>query len=112
MNLILSFLKPYRIQIILAYSLTAVELAAELLFPFFLGIVINKGITPQDTSQIYFWGSIMLGTSVIAFLAGIVNSYFASHISTSTGYDIREKLFSTIQKFSFDVLSLYPTSMI
>lgn len=112
MKLILSFLKSYKLQIIFAYTFTFIELIAELLFPFFLGIMINEGIMPAQTDRLYFWGSIMLATTIIAFTAGILNSYFSAHISTAVGYDIREKLFATIQQFSFDILSLYPTSML
>lgn len=112
MRYILSNLKPYRLQVFLAYLFTFTEIAAELLFPFFLSIMINQGIIPEDTSLLYFWGSIMLGTTVLAFFSGIMNSYFAAHISTAAGYDIRERLFAKIQEFSFDMLTLYPVSMI
>ncbi|HLQ95492.1 MAG TPA: ABC transporter ATP-binding protein [Pseudogracilibacillus sp.] len=112
MTYILSYLKPYRLQILLAYLFTFTEIAAELLFPLFLGIMINQGIIPEDTSLLYFWGSIMLGTTLLAFLSGIMNSYFAAHISTAAGHDIREHLFAKIQEFSFDMLTLYPVSMI
>lgn len=112
MRYILSNLKPYRLQVLLAYIFTFTEIAAELLFPFFLSIMINQGIIPEDTSLLYFWGSVMLGTTILAFFSGIMNSYFAAHISTALGHDIRENLFTKIQEFSFDMLTLYPVSMI
>lgn len=112
MKLILSFLKPYKLQVIFAYFFTFMELIAELLFPLFLGIMINEGVMLEQNDRLFFWGSIMFGTTIIAFIAGILNSYFSAHISTTVGYDIREELFSKIQQFSFDVLSLYPTSML
>ena len=94
----------------IAYSCTFIELAAELLLPFFLGKMINEGVTNLNMNNIIFWGSIMLGISCISLIVGILNSYFASHTSNGFSYDIREKLFDKIQAFSFTNLNQYPTS--
>lgn len=110
MKKVLSYLKPYKIAIMIAYSCTFIELAAELLLPFFLGKMINEGVTNLKMNNIIFWGSIMLGISCISLIVGILNSYFASHTSNGFSYDIREKLFDKIQAFSFTNLNQYPTS--
>lgn len=107
---ILSFLKPFKLPIIMAYALTFLELIADLLFPFFLGIMINEGIMNQDLNNVLLWGSIMLAITVITFIGGIINSYFSSHVSVSVAVDIREKLFTRIQAFTFETLARYPTS--
>src|SRR5690625_1790010 len=106
----LSFLKPYKLSIIIAYSLTFIELITDLLFPIFLGIIINEGILTNNPENLIMWGSIMLGITIFTFVAGIINSYFSSHVSISFAYDIREKLFKKIQNFTFEKLTLYPTS--
>lgn len=110
MKKVFSFLKPYKIHIIIAYSLTFIELATELLLPLFLGLMINEGVTNENLSNIVMWGSIMIGLSFLSFLAGILNSFFASHTSNSFAYDIRQKLFEKVQSFSFTNLDEYPTS--
>lgn len=110
MKTILSFLKPYKLPIIIAYSLTFIELITDLLFPIFLGIIINEGILTNNPENLIMWGSIMLGITIFTFVAGIINSYFSSHVSISFAYDIREKLFKKIQNFTFEKLTLYPTS--
>nr|WP_239544616.1 ABC transporter ATP-binding protein [Virgibacillus halotolerans] len=95
---------------VLAFSLMLVELGVELLLPFFLGKMINDGVVNQDINNIVMWGSIMIGLAFLAFIAGILNSFFASHVSFGFAYDIREKLFRKIQQFSFANLNQYPTS--
>ena len=110
MKTILSFLKPYKLPIIIAYSLTFIELITDLLFPIFLGIIINEGILTNNRENLIMWGSIMLGITIFTFVAGIINSYFSSHVSISFAYDIREKLFEKIQNFTFEKLTVYPTS--
>ncbi len=87
-----------------------IELAVELLLPFFLGKMINDGVMNQDLHTIAMWGSIMIGLAFTAFVAGIFNSFYASHTSLNFAYDIREKLFERIQSFSFANLNRYPTS--
>ncbi len=110
MKNIFSFLKPYKIPISVAYSLTMIELMVELLLPFFLGKMINDGVMNEDLDTIMMWGFIMIGLAFTAFIAGIFNSFYASHTSLGFAYDIREKLFHKIQSFSFANLNQYPTS--
>lgn len=110
MRTILSFLKPFKLPIIIAYSFTFIELIAELLFPFFLGIMINEGIMENDPQTLTLWGSIMFLIALITFAAGIANSYYSSHVSATFAYDIRKQLFAKIQAFTFEKLNLYPTS--
>src|SRR5699024_3652618 len=43
---------------------------------------------------------------------GIINSYYAAHVSTATAYNIRESLFSHIQRFSYSQLNRFPTAML
>lgn len=108
----LRFLKPYQLQIYFALGLTLLELVAELLFPLFLGIIINKGMMAGSMEDIVFWGSIMIGITIITFVTGLINSYYSSHISAAYAYDIREKLFDKIQYLPFDRLSIFPTSLL
>ncbi|WP_404451794.1 ABC transporter ATP-binding protein/permease [Virgibacillus necropolis] len=112
MKRVLSFLKPYKLPIGIAYTLTLIELATELLLPFFLGMMINQGVINKDIDNIVMWGSIMIGLAFAAFFAGIINSFYASHTSYGFGYDIREKLFKKVQDFSFVNLNQYPTSVL
>ncbi|WP_099157101.1 ABC transporter ATP-binding protein [Virgibacillus ndiopensis] len=110
MKTVFSNLKPYKLPIGIAYSLTMIELATELLLPFFLGKMINQGVVHKDIDSIIMWGSIMIGLAFLAFVAGLTNSFFASHTSLRFSYDIRKKLFDKIQSFSFANLNQYPTS--
>lgn len=110
MKHVFSFLKPYKLPIVIAYLLTFIELATELLLPFFLGKMINEGVTNQDLNNVIMWGVIMIGLALIAFISGLINSFYASHTSNGFAYDIREKMFDKIQTFSFINLNQYPTS--
>lgn len=87
-----------------------VELAVELLLPFFLGKMIDNGVLTKDLNNIVTWGSIMIGLAFFSFISGIINSFFASHVSWGFAYDMRDRLFRKVQEFSFANLNKYPTS--
>ncbi|WP_130860039.1 ABC transporter ATP-binding protein [Gracilibacillus phocaeensis] len=110
MRTILSYLKGYKLPAVVAFSLMLVELSVELTLPLFLGFMINQGVIEQDMGNIVWWGSLMIGLAFLSFIAGVINSFFASHVSFSFGYDIRQSLFKKIQRFSFAQLNQYPTS--
>ncbi|WP_449540323.1 ABC transporter ATP-binding protein [Ferdinandcohnia sp. Marseille-Q9671] len=105
-----TFLKPYRIAITVAILLTLVELAVELSQPLLIAKIIDDGILQNDLSVVMKWGGIMVGISLLAFIAGITNSFFSSHTSQGFAYDIRKELFGKIQAFSFSNLQKFDTA--
>lgn len=110
MSNIFSFLKPYRFPIVIALTLMLVELMVELFHPLMLAKIIDDGIMQEDLSVVLRWGGIMLGMSFLAFVSGVVNSFYAAHVSQSTGFDIRSRLYQKVQSFSFRHLQRFQTS--
>ncbi|CAM3992621.1 ABC transporter ATP-binding protein [Lederbergia lenta] len=110
MRRILTYLKPYRLAMAVAWGLMLVELTVELFHPLFIAKIIDQGIMQNDVSAVMKWGGIMVGMSLFGFIAGIVNSFFSSHASQSFGYDVRAALFKKVQSFSFNNLSHFQTS--
>ncbi len=87
-----------------------IELSVELVQPLLISIIIDDGIIAGDRGTIIFWGSIMLGLSLLAFISGIVNTFLASHAVQSYGYDIRQALFKKVQSFTMTAFLKFPTS--
>lgn len=110
MKTILSYLSPYKILVVVALVLMLVELSVELVQPLLIAIIIDDGILAEDQQTIILWGSIMLGISFLAFLAGIINTYIASHIVQSYGFDIRQALFKKVQAFTMATFLKFPTA--
>jgi ATP-binding cassette, subfamily B, multidrug efflux pump len=107
---VFSFIKPYRIPIAAALSLMLVELAVELWQPLLMAKIIDEGIVEKDLDTVLKWGGVMLGISLLAFASGITNSFIASYAGQGFGYDLREKLFSKVQSFSFTNFGNFPAS--
>src|SRR5699024_1988321 len=106
----LSFLKPYKIQVIIAYILTLTELAIELSLPFLFGKMINEGVVTERIDIVLYWGVILLVLTFISFSSGILNSFYSSHTSHSFAYDVRHALLQKIQSFSYPVFNSLSTS--
>lgn len=55
-------------------------------------------------------GSILLGTSMLAFIAGILNSFASSHVGQNFGVDVRARMFEKVQSYSFANFNQFPTA--
>ncbi|MBG9654318.1 MAG: ABC transporter ATP-binding protein [Bacillota bacterium] len=110
MGKMLAFLKPYRIAVAIALSLMLTELAVELIQPLLMAKIIDEGILQNDLQEVVKWGVIMLAASFAAFAAGVINSFYAAHVSQSFGFDVRKRLYDKVQSFSFANFNLFPTS--
>lgn len=113
MKKLFSNLIPYRVAITIALSLMLMELMVELIQPMLMAKIIDDGIREGNLSVVWTWGAVMAGLSLLAFVSGLVNSFYASHVSQSFGFDVREKLFDKIQSVSYAVFNRFPvTSLI
>ncbi|GGF92825.1 ABC transporter ATP-binding protein [Paenibacillus abyssi] len=107
---VFSYLKSYKLSIVIALSLMLTELVVELWHPLLMAHIIDDGIIGEDLSAVLRWGGIMVVLALIGFAAGIVNSFFAAHVSQSFGFDLRKHVFGKIQTFSFANFNKFPAS--
>jgi ATP-binding cassette, subfamily B, multidrug efflux pump len=110
MRLIWKYLKKYKLAVAAALFLTLLELGVELVQPLLIARIIDEGIMMEDMSVVLTWGGVMLLLSLVAFAAGIINSFYAAYASQNTGYDLRGDLYRRIQTFSFKNFQQFPTS--
>ncbi|MEK4484494.1 ABC transporter ATP-binding protein [Psychrobacillus sp. FSL H8-0484] len=110
MKTVLSYLSPYKWLVVTALLFMLIELSVELVQPLLIAIIIDDGILAGDQQTIIFWGSIMLLLSVIAFFAGVINTFIASHTVQSYGFDIRQALFRKVQSFTMATFLKFPSS--
>jgi len=77
-----------------------IELVVEVAQPFMMSKVIDEGIVAGQTDSIFLWGGILLGTTILAFGVGILGSFYSAYVSQNFGYDVRQKLYESIQRMS------------
>ncbi len=100
MRTILSYVYTYKISAVIALLLMGVELVVELVQPLLMGKIIDQGILNKDLTFVATWGGVLVGLSLLAFTAGITNSFFAANASQGAGYDLRRDLFKKVQEFT------------
>lgn len=100
MRHIFSYTFPYKRSAFLALFLMCIELVVELLQPILMAKIIDDGILQEDFTVVSLWGAVLLGLSLLAFAAGVTNSFFAADLSQGVGFDLRRDLFQKVQSFS------------
>ena len=109
MGSIWRFIRPYKVPAGIAILFMLLELAVELVQPLLMAKIINEGVMEKDPGVVSLWGGIMMFLSVVAFFAGIMNTFYASHTSQSFSYDIRNSTFRHIQSLSYSQFSIFST---
>jgi ATP-binding cassette subfamily B protein len=107
---VFSYAKSYKLFIAIALALMLLELTVELLQPLVIAKIIDDGIVAGDRGQIIEYGFVLMGLSAMAFLSGVINSYFASHVAQSFSFDLRKAVYGRIQSFSLATFNKFPAS--
>ncbi|OAB43807.1 ABC transporter ATP-binding protein [Paenibacillus antarcticus] len=106
----LFYLKKYRISTVAALLMMLIELSVELIQPLIISKMIDGGIRNGDLSSVLQWGGFLAVCSIIAFVSGILSSFFASHVSQGFAYDLREQLYEKVQSYSLSVFDRFAAS--
>lgn len=110
MSVMIAILKKYRIAAVSAIVMLLIELAVELVQPLIISRIIDHGIRQHAVSVAWIWGGVLMVSALVAFLAGVASSFFASHVSQGFGYDLRDKLYEKVQSFSYEVFNRFAAS--
>lgn len=113
MKKLLKYLKGYYIQSILAPTFKMLEAIFELLVPFAVAAIIDKGInaTPSPNKNIIFaMCAVMIALGVIGLVSAICAQYFAARAAVGVATRVRSALFSHIQSFSYKMTDNIGTS--
>jgi len=95
------FVRPYRVQGIIALVLLLGMVASDLLIPRLTQRVIDQGIASGDLRVIWSTALIMLGAALVSALFALGNNYFSVRVSQHFAHDLRSELMRKVQSFSF-----------
>jgi ATP-binding cassette subfamily B protein len=103
-------LKKYRWWIIAAISAMMIMSITDLLVPRQIETIIDKGIANNDLSVVLRSSLLMIGLSVLSMVLAFINTILSMRVSEGFAADLRSKLFTNIQTFSFANLDKLQTS--
>lgn len=95
------YFKAYKWQVILGPFFKLSEAIIELIVPLVMAQLIDYGIRYEDTELIREKALIMVGMSCLGLAFSLTAQWMASRASQGIGTDLRDDLFSHIQKLSY-----------
>ncbi|MGS0905284.1 ABC transporter ATP-binding protein [Bacillus altitudinis] len=96
-----SYYKPYMGLFILDFSCAVLAALLELSFPLAISKVMDDLLPNGDWNAIWFWGILLLVLYVISSTMHYVVTYFGHKLGINIETDMRNQLFSHVQRMSF-----------
>lgn len=97
----IKYLKPLKTLVFIAPIFMLTEVVVDLIQPFLIQQIIDKGLGSGDLNYVIRTGYFMGGFALIGICAGVTTIYLSSKISQSFGGYLREDTFRKIMGLSF-----------
>jgi ATP-binding cassette subfamily B protein len=107
---LLGQLGQYKLAAILAPIFTLAAVGLEVLIPYVMALLIDRGISVGDMGQVFQWGAIMLLCALLALLVGASSGVFGSEAATGLAANLRDALFEKVQTYSFGNIDKFSTA--
>lgn len=97
---LLTYLRPYRSQLLVVALLVLITTAGNLIGPILLGRAIDNYVIPGDYSGLSQLALLMLGIYIVVGLAAVWQGWIMVSVGQGLVADVRAELFSHIQRLS------------
>src|SRR5699024_1315747 len=107
---LLQELKEFKIPSILASSFMVGEVILELLLPYLMSFIVDRGVYQIDLGAVTKYGIYMLIVAFFSLVCGALSGKYAAYASSGFVRNLREAMFRSIQTFSFANIDKFATS--
>ena len=104
MKRVFAHLKGYALESVLAPLFKLLEAGFELIVPFVIAAIIDKGIPGGEAGYIVKMGLILVGLGLVGLASSVTAQYFAAKAAVGAATRLRHALFAQIQRFSYNDL--------
>ena len=101
LKVLAKYIKEYKVASLLTVVFIIGEVVFELLIPYMMTFIIDKGVAINDFNAVIKYGSIMTVLAVIGLICGIAAGIYGANASAGFAKNLREGMFRNIQNFSF-----------
>ena len=109
MKKILTYIKPYRVQSILSPLFKMIEATFELLVPFIVSLIVDKGLGEYvnggypnaDKKFIVEMCLVLVAFGLVGLAFSVVAQYFSAKTATGVSAGVRRDLFKKLQSLSY-----------
>ena len=98
MRRLLTYLQPYRWEVVLIMSVTTLATAARLAMPYLTKLAIDNHIRPKQIDGLENIISFLVGLTVLGFFFGYIEIFRLEMLGKKITYDLRNEIFSHLQK--------------
>ncbi len=107
---LLQEVKEYTKASLLAPLFMVGEVLTELMLPFLMSFIIDKGVSQGNMNEVLKYGGLMLVCAFISLFCGAMSGRMAAFASTGFVKNLRKAMFEKIQSFSFANIDKFSTS--
>ena len=93
MKRILSYLKPFRLRMLVGFTIKVTGTMAELVLPYILTYILEDVITEMNVGKVFAYGGVMVFFAVVGCLGNIIANRMAARVTTNFSKAMRKELF-------------------
>lgn len=110
MKKVLSYLKGYWLESLLGPLFKLLEASFELIVPFVIAAIIDKGIPSADAGYVIRMGLILVLLGLVGLASSVTAQFFAAKAAVGLATKLRHAVFAHIQRLSYADLDRLGTS--
>ena len=110
LSTLLKEVKEYKRASFITPVFMILEVLMEMIIPYLMASIIDKGVNAGDIGHIYKVGAVMVVAAAFGLFAGIGGGRFGAKASAGFAKNLREAMFNNIQTFSFANIDKYSTA--
>jgi ATP-binding cassette subfamily B protein len=107
---LLSYVKEYKKASLLSPILVTGEVIMEVLLPFYMAYLIDRGVTPGNMNEIVKYGILLIIMAMCSLAFGAFSGHYAAIASSGFAKNLRKAMFEKVQTFSFANIDKFSTS--
>jgi ATP-binding cassette subfamily B protein len=98
---LLTFLRPYRVSLVVSSVLAIGSQVAGILVPVLIGVVINELTSDPDTTVLAFWIAAIIGLGLVRGALMLGRRLISGRQALGVEYDLRDELYGHLVRLSF-----------
>ncbi len=102
--------KQYKKPSFLTPLFATLEVIMEVLIPYVIAAIVDKGIDGGNINAVYLYGAIMLVLAMCSLMFGILAGKYAAAASAGLACNLRDSMYANIQRFSFSNIDKFSTA--
>jgi len=95
---IASYARPYRLDLVIFLTLTALSAVIAVAVPLLLQTIIDRGILPKDMSVVVWVAGAVAGLAVLGAALSVATRWFSARIGEGLIYDLRTEVYEHVQR--------------